>query len=89
MFPNVDPDVCEVVFQVNECRLYAAIEKLLEISDPSFTNLDSSNDNDNNGNDNGNNIESVNAARNDGEYYNSISGQGGDPEKDELYTAAT
>ncbi|CAG8538747.1 9642_t:CDS:10 [Paraglomus brasilianum] len=62
MFPNVDPDVCEVVFQVNECRLYAAIEKLLEISDPT---------------------------RNDGEYYNSISGQGGDPEKDELYTAAT
>jgi len=84
MFPNVDPEVCEVVFRTSECRLYAAIETLLEMSNPNYTNIDS---NDNNGNDNGNNIENVNAARDDGEYYNSISGQGGDPEKND--TAAT
>ena len=69
MFPNMDPDVCEVVFRASECRLYAAIETLLEISNPNYTNLDSNNDN--NGNDNGNDIESVNAATGDG-----------DPEKD-------
>ena len=69
MFPNVDPEVCEVVFHASDCRLYAAIETLLEISNPNYTNLDSNNDN--NGNDNGNDIESVNAATGDG-----------DPEKD-------
>ncbi|CAG8666563.1 3557_t:CDS:2, partial [Racocetra fulgida] len=34
MFPNMDPDICELVLQNNEWRIARAIDQLLEISDP-------------------------------------------------------
>ncbi|CAG8671041.1 6406_t:CDS:10 [Funneliformis caledonium] len=38
MFPNMDPEVCEIVLQTNEWRMTSSIEKLLEISDPTVIN---------------------------------------------------
>ncbi|CAG8756409.1 23846_t:CDS:2, partial [Cetraspora pellucida] len=34
MFPNMEPDICELVLQNNEWRIDRAVDQLLEISDP-------------------------------------------------------
>ncbi|CAG8445517.1 13332_t:CDS:2 [Dentiscutata erythropus] len=38
MFPNIDPDICEVVLQNNEWSISRAIDQLLELSDPTVVN---------------------------------------------------
>ncbi|CAG8444973.1 5940_t:CDS:2 [Gigaspora rosea] len=38
MFPNIDPDICEVVLQNNEWSIARAIDQLLELSDPTVVN---------------------------------------------------
>lgn len=36
MFPSVDPEVCEAVFEANQANLEQSINALLSMSDPNY-----------------------------------------------------